>query len=174
MRKLAVFTGTLVLALPAFAAGNMRPGLWEVTSQSPLTKSLPKISPEQIEQLKQMGLDVSQLQNGAVVSRVCITKEMAEREELPPFNENEAGCKITKQSHHDATYLVDMQCDNAQMQGTGKSKTVFANSESFSSTANFSGTVQGIPVNDRVDTSGKWVADDCGGVKPFEGKLPGK
>jgi len=174
MRKLAVFTGALVLALPAFAAGNMRPGLWEVTTQSPLTKSLPKISPEQIEQLKQMGLDVSQLQNGAVVSRVCITKEMVEREELPPFNESEAGCKITKQSHHDATYLVDMQCDNAQMQGTGNSKTVFANSESFSSTADFNGTVQGIPVNDRVDTSGKWVADDCGGVKPFEGKLPGK
>lgn len=173
MKKLAVFACTLALALPAFAAGNMRPGLWEVTSQSPLTKSLPKISPEQIEQLKQMGLDVSQLQNGAVVSRVCITKEMAEREELPPFNEKEAGCKITKQSHHDATYLVDMQCDNAQMQGKGRSKTVFANSESFSSTADFSGTVQGIPVNDRVDTSGKWVADDCGGIKPFEGKMPG-
>lgn len=174
MKKIVISACAWMLAVPVFAAGVIRPGLWEVTSQSPLTKSLPKISPEQTEQLKQMGLDVSQLQSGAVVGKVCITKEMAAREELPPLTENEAGCKVTNQSRNGATFLVDMQCDSAQMQGKGTSRTVFSNSESFTSTANFSGTVQGIPVNDRVDTSGKWMRDDCGGVKPLEGKMPGK
>lgn len=165
---------TLSIAIPADAAGNMKAGLWELTTQSALTKNLPRISPEQIEQLKQMGVDISQLQSGAVVGKVCITKEMAEREELPPLNEKEAGCEITKQSHSGATYFVDMRCNNADMNGSGTSKTVFANSESFSSTANFSGTVRGLPVNDRVDTSGKWLGADCGSIKPIPEALPKK
>lgn len=173
--KLAAFVSAcaLSIAIPASAAGNMKPGLWEMTTQSPLTKNLPKVSPEQIEQLKQMGLDISQLQSGAVVGRVCITKEMAEREELPPLNEKEAGCEITKQSRSGATYLMEMRCDRADMQGTGSSKTVFANSESFSSTADFSGTVQGLPVRDRIDTSGRWLSSDCGSVKPIQ-NMPNK
>lgn len=161
-------------AIPAMAAGDMRPGLWEMTTQSAMTKNLPRISPGQLEQLKNMGVDISQLQNGAVVGRVCITKEMAEREELPPLNEKEAGCEITKQSRSGATYLVDMQCDNAQMTGRGTSKTVFANSRSFSSTADFTGSVQGLPVQDRIDTSGKWVSDDCGSVKPLTDQTPAR
>jgi hypothetical protein len=90
------------------------------------------------------------------------------------LNEKEAGCEITKQSHSGATYLMDMRCDNADMTGTGTSKTVFANSESFSSTANFSGTLQGLPVNDRIDTSGKWIGADCGAIKPIPEAMPKK
>ncbi len=170
MIKVTASVLTLSLSLvviPATAAGNMKAGLWELTTQSALTKNMPKISPEQIEQLKQMGVDISQLQSGAVVGKVCVTQEMAEREELPPLNEKEAGCEITKQSRNGATYLMDMRCNNGDLNGTGTSKTVFANSESFSSTANFSGTVRGLPVNDRVDTSGKWVGPDCGSIKPI-------
>ncbi len=166
---------TVSMVAPAVAAGNMKPGLWEMTTQSPMMKNMPKISPEQIEQANKMGIDISQLQSGAIVNKVCITKEMAERDEPPPMSGKEAGCEVTSQSRTGATYRMEMACSGAEMKGKGSSKTVFSNGgESFSSTSTFDGTVQGVPVNDHIDTSGRWVNADCGSVKPIRNPLPNR
>ncbi len=164
----------LACAIPSFAAGSMQPGLWEVTQQSSSMKNMPKISPEQIEQMRKMGVDMAQLQSGAIVNRICITKEMAARENLPQMNHKESGCEIKNQKRTSDGYTMDMICDGAQMKGKAVSKTVFASDRSFSTSTEFKGTMQGMPVSDRTDTSGKWLSSDCGSVRPIKEALPGK
>ncbi|WP_382232711.1 DUF3617 domain-containing protein [Herminiimonas aquatilis] len=152
----------------------MQPGLWEMTLQSSSMKNVPKISPEQIEKMRKMGVDMSQLQGGAIVNRICITKEMAARESLPQMNHKESGCEMKNQQRTSDGYTMGMVCDGAQMKGKGTVRTVLASDRSFSTTSEFKGTMQGVQVNDRTDTSGKWLSADCGSVRPITEALPGK
>lgn len=156
-------------SISVFAAGSMKPGLWEVTLQSSSMKNIPKISPEQIEQMRKMGVDMAQLQTGAIVNKICITKDMAESDNLPQMNHKDSGCEMKNQKRTSDGYTMDLICDGAQMKGKGISKTVFASDQSFSTTSEFKGTMQGVPVNDRTDTSGKWLSADCGSVRPIRG-----
>ena len=174
-RSLSVAAALMLFcSIPVFAAGPIKPGLWEVTLQSSSMKNMPKISPEQIEQMRKMGIDMAQLQTGAIVNKICITKDMAERESLPQMNHKESGCEMKNQKRTSDGYTMDMICNGAQMKGKGSSKTVFASDKSFSTTSEFNGTMQGMPVNDRTDTSGKWLNADCGSVKPIQDTMPSK
>ena len=164
----------LSASISVFAAGSMKPGLWEVTLQSSAMKNMPKISPEQIEQMRKMGVDMAQLQTGAIVNKICITKDMTERENLPQMNHKESGCEMKNQKRSSDGYTMELICDGAQMKGKGTSKTVFASDQSFSTTSEFKGTMQGMPVNDRTDTSGKWLGADCGAVRPIRDAIPNK
>lgn len=176
MYKSIVFclAATLACAAPSFAAGSIQPGLWEMTLQSSSMKNMPKISPEQIEKMRKMGVDMSQLQGGAIINRICITKDMAARESLPQMNHKESGCEMKNQQRTSDGYTMDMVCDGVKMKGKGTVRTVFASDRSFSTTSEFKGTMQGIQVNDRTDTSGKWLSADCGSVRPITEALPGK
>lgn len=164
----------LFCSISSFAAGSIKPGLWEVTLQSSSMQGMPKISPEQIEQMRKLGIDMSQLQTGAIVNKICITKEMAERENLPQMNHKESGCETKNQKRNSDGYTMELICNGPQMKGRGTSKTVFASDQSFSTTSEFKGTMQGVPVNDRTDTSGKWLNTDCGAVRPIRDAMPGK
>jgi len=168
--------GALLLTylFPVFAAGKMKPGLWQVTLQASSIKNMPKISPEQIEQMRKAGVDMAQLQTGAIVNKICITKDMAERESLPQMNHKDTGCEMKNQKRTSDGYTMDMICDGAQMKGKGTSKTVFTGDQSFSTTSEFKGTMQGMAVNDRTDTSGKWLNSDCGAVRPIRDAMPSK
>lgn len=157
----------LLSSTAAFAASNMKPGLWEVTLQSSSMKNISKISEEQIQQMRKMGIDMAQLQTGAIVNKICITKDMAENENLPQMNHKGSGCEMKNQKRTNDGYTTELICEGAQMKGKGMSKTVFTSDQSFSTTSEFKGTAQGVPVNDRTDTSGKWLSADCGAVRPI-------
>lgn len=157
---------TNVLASPAFAATNMAPGLWEVTTESALAKNMPTLPATQIEQMRKLGVDLSKLQSGTIVNKVCITPEMAAKNEIPKMNQKETGCEIKNQQQHGNTYTMDMVCDG-QMKGKGVSTIVFSSSKSFSSRTQFNGNMNGLPINDDANSSGKWISADCGSVKPI-------
>ena len=157
---------TVAVASSAFAAANMEAGLWEVTTQSSTAKSLPQIPPAQIEQMRKMGIDLSKLQSGVITNKVCISKEMAAKNELPKTVDKESGCEIKNQVQHGDTYTMDMVCDG-RMKGKGVMTTVFSGKKSFSSRTQFQGNVSGLPINDESNTSGKWLSADCGSVKPI-------
>lgn len=86
------------LALPA-AAQNMKPGLWSlsnnVSSNDPqvqgamsmLQQHLANMSPDQRRQVEQMmkqnGVQLDVGANGALQTKVCMTREMIERREFP-------------------------------------------------------------------------------------------
>lgn len=154
------------LVIPVFAAENMQPGLWEVTTESALAKNIPTLPPAQIETMRKMGVDLSQLQSGTIANKVCITPEMAAKNELPKMSQKESGCEIRNQRQNGNVYTMDMVCDG-QMQGSGVSTTTFASKKSFNSRTQFSGNVNGLPLNDEAISNGKWVSADCGAVKPI-------
>ncbi|MES2106700.1 MAG: DUF3617 domain-containing protein [Pseudomonadota bacterium] len=166
----------LSLLLPAayvHALGNMKPGLWEMTMQldpamAESMKKMPKLSPEQIVQMNKMGIKMPQMQGGAMVHKVCITKEMAERDQPPAVpKEHESVCKPQNFNKTSSGYSVDIVCDSPDLKGTGTAKGTFASSESFTSVYDFKGVAHGKPVNSHHETSAKWTGSDCGDVKPY-------
>jgi hypothetical protein len=166
---LALLAVPMLLSSPhGFAANNLKPGLWEMTMQSEAMKDMPKISPEQLQQMRKMGIDVAQLQSGSIVNKVCITKEMAERDEMPQMNAKENACELQNVQRKGATYTAEMVCNGPTMKGRGMIKTVNASELSFSTTSSFKGTVGGRPVDERSDSSGKWLSADCGSIKPLQ------
>lgn len=154
------------LAIPVFAAENMQPGLWEVTTESALAKNIPTLPPAQIEAMRKMGVDLSQLQSGTIANKVCITPDMAAKNELPKMTQKESGCAIKNQRQNGNVFTMDMVCDG-QMNGSGVSTTTFASKKSFNSRTQFSGNVNGLPINDEAISKGQWVSADCGAVKPI-------
>jgi hypothetical protein len=157
----------------ALAAGQMKPGLWEMSMKSDAFKAMPKMSAQQMEQMRKMGVNMPQVQDGAMVTKVCITKEMAEREQ-PPMEHNGLGCQPKNFQRSGNAYSGDIVCDGATMKGTGKVKGVFAGDAGFTSTYDFKGTAHGQPVSQHSETSGKWLAADCGSVKPVAEMHPAK
>lgn len=172
MRKLTLALLMLPM-LSASAADQMKPGLWEMTMKSDAMKSMPKIPPEQMEQMRKMGINVPQMQDGAMVTRVCVSREMAERDQLPQAMGKDMGCQPKNMQRSGNGYSLDIICDGPAMKGEGKAKGTFAGSERFTSTYDFKGTMHGQPVNQHHESSGKWLGADCGDVKPV-GAAAGK
>jgi hypothetical protein len=173
MRKtvFSLLAASFMLAASANAAEhNVRPGLWEVTTTSGLLKLVPHIPPNQMEQLRdlarQNGIDMPVIRNGAATSKVCITKEMADRKIPPDLYERESGCAAKNVTHAGNSYRMDLVCDGARLKGNGKAEGTFTSPESFTGRTEFSGDVQGTPVNERADTNGRWIGASCGSVKP--------
>lgn len=163
-----IIASMLSLSAPAFSAGSMKPGLWEVTVQSDMMKNMPKMSPAQIEQMRKMGVDMAQLPTGAIVNKMCITKEMAARDELPQMKQAQTGCEFMNQKRSSTGITMDMICDGSAMKGKGTLKTVFAGDQGFNFSSEFKGTVNGVPVSERTESSGKWLGPDCGSVQPIQ------
>lgn len=78
-----MLTGLLV-TYSVYANDSVRTGLWEVTTRSDLLGLVQHVPPENMQQLqnlaKQYGLKIPKIENGAAISHVCITPEMAQQE----------------------------------------------------------------------------------------------
>lgn len=167
MRKVMWLFLALTMATSfASAQEKLKPGLWEMTMKSDAMKNMPKISPEQMEQMRRMGVHVPQMQDGGMVTKVCITKEMAEREQMP-MAQNESDCQAKNYQRSGDSYSVDVVCNGPNLKGSGKVKGKMHGSESFSSTYDFKGSAHGQPINQKHENSGKWLSSKCGNVKPI-------
>lgn len=175
MRKtlLPLVLVSAMLASTAHATeNNMRPGLWEMTASSDLLRLVPQIPPDQMQNLmnlaQQNGFDLPQIHNGAAVSKVCITQEMANQKNPPDFYQNQAGCSTRNASRSGNTYKLDFVCSSADLQGNGTAEGIFTNPESFSGRTEFNGVAGGNPVHEQVDVSGRWLSARCPSAKPAQ------
>ena len=150
----------------AMAQEKMKPGLWEMTMKSDAMKNMPKMSPEQMEQMRKMGVHVPQMQDGGMVTKVCITKEMAERDQMP-MAQKESDCEVKNYQRSGDSYSTDVVCKGPNIKGTGKMTGKMSGGESFSSTYDFKGTAHGQPITQKHENSGKWLSSNCGNVKPM-------
>lgn len=146
------------------AADKMKPGLWEVSIKSDAMKAMPKIPPEQLEKMKQMGIKMPDMQNGAMINKVCYTQEMVDMEK-PPAGDNQS-CQTKNFTRSGASFTAEMTCNMPNMTGTGVIKGSFTQ-DSMTSVSDFKGTMNGQPISHHTETSGKWLGSDCGDVKPF-------
>lgn len=172
--RLPLFGFALVLPIwmpTAYSAETtIRPGLWEVTTTSDVLKLVLQIPPDQMQKLmtlaKQHGFDMPQIQNGAATSRVCITQEMADQKDLLDFYPNQSGCTVNNVIHAGNKYSLDFVCANSQLKGNGTAVAKFTNPENFTGQSTFTGVLQGNPVNEHDDVSGRWINEGCGTVSP--------
>ncbi|MES2050128.1 MAG: DUF3617 domain-containing protein [Pseudomonadota bacterium] len=157
----------------AHAAGKMKPGLWEMSIKSDAMKAMPKMSPEQMEQMKKMGINMPMMEDGVMKTKVCISKEMAEQDPSTAMHQNHSNCTPKNVVQNGNEYSMDLICDGPELKGIGAVKGSFNGSDTVRSSYDFKGTSHNRPVNHHTETTGKLLSSDCGDVKPV-GVFPKK
>jgi hypothetical protein len=158
---------TLLFASTVNAAEiAIKPGLWEITTTSRLLDLASQLPPEQLEGLsdlaKEYGLDMPDIKNGAAKSNTCITQEMANQKVLPSAFESQAGCTVQHAKRNGNDYRIEYLCKNPQLEGKGIAEGSLTNSTHFAGKTTFNGLMQGSPMREQADITGKWINANCG------------
>jgi hypothetical protein len=184
-QHLAIAAFIAAAAVPA-GAQTLKPGLWEVTNKmqggsgqmqsamAEMQKQLAAMPPEQRkmieEQMAKSGVKMGAAGPGGGMSvQICMTKDMVEKNEMPA---QQGDCKTTSQSRSGNTMKMAFACTNPPSSGDGQ--ITFNSSESYTSRMNVSTQVDGKPEKVSMEGSGKWLAADCGNVKPLAQQAPKK
>lgn len=172
-----------LIAAPA-AAQNMKPGLWEINNkmggsgdtgakmaaaQAEMQKQMAAMPPEQRKQMEKMmaqqGVGMSPgAPGGGMAVRVCITKEMAARNETP----TQGDCKQEQTQKSGNTTKFKFTCSKPPSSGEGE--VTMNNPESYTMKMKMTSQEKGKPEQMTMDAQGKFVSSDCGSVKPIAGK----
>ena len=160
------------LAVLASAAGaqNLKPGLWEITHKmqtgsgqmeqgmAQMQQQMASMPPEQRKMMEEMmakqGVKMGPGGPGGGTSmKICMTKEMVEKNELPA---QQGDCRTTQQSRSGNTMKYAVRCANPPSSGEGQ--VTFNSPEAYSMKMVVSTTVDGKPEKMNMDGSGKWLA----------------
>ena len=170
-----------VLALAALSTGafaqNMKPGLWEVTSnmktgsgemekaRAQMQQQMASMPPEQRKMMEEMmakqGMKMGA--GGATSVRMCMTKEMAARNQLPV--QNQGTCTTTQSPISGGRMKFSFTCKNPPSSGSGEVS--FTGDTAYSMKMKATSTIQGKPQDIDMAATGKWIGADCGNIKPI-------
>lgn len=168
-----------LLAAAATERMNIKPGLWEITSQS---SGAPAMSPERQAQMDaamarmspemRARMEAARKQQAAPqVTKSCITKEDVDR----PFDFNndksQQNCTYTALKGTSTMQEVRVECSIGERKSTGIFHVEAPTPTAWNGTMDV--TVSGKGSNDikvKNTMSGKWLGADCGDVKPREHK----
>lgn len=145
----------LTLALPALAIDQIKPGQWET---SVTMQGLPAIASDQLEQLRQFGIELP-LGGNTIVTQQCITPEQASLKQ-PLLPQTEDGCSVRNYQHQGNKVSGDVSC-NGLIKGNGRFDMTLLSDSAFQGSLSMQGTAQGLPVNQNSSISGKWVKAAC-------------
>ena len=161
---------TLITAAIA-ATLDVKPGLWEVTSQGEATgmppippQALAQMSPQQREQVMAAMQGAMAHANQPNVSRSCITRKMLERG-WDPNQDHRGNCTQTQTSSTSRTLDARMVCTGEQ-QATGNLHIEALDSQTISGTFNMVMSGGSNTMTVKRTLQGKWLGSDCGDVKP--------
>jgi hypothetical protein len=171
----------LSLLMLAFGAGaqTLKPGLWEITNQTQMSgdakgqdrmaqmnQQMASMTPEQRKKVEEMmaknGVKMGSGGPGGGMSvKICMTREMVERNELPS---QQGDCKTTQQSRSGNTMKMAFACTKPP--SSGESQVTFVSPEAYTSKMTMTSTASGAPRKIDMEGSGKWLGADCGSIKP--------
>lgn len=171
-----------VLAAPA-AAQTMKPGLWEITNkmggsgdsgakmaaaQAEMQKQMASMSPEQRKQMEKMmaqqGVSMSPgAPGGGMSTKICITKEMAARNETPA--QTQGDCKHEQTQKSGNTTKFKFTCTKPP--STGEGEVTMNSPESYTMKMKVTSQTKGKPEQMTMDAQGKFLSSDCGSIKPI-------
>ena len=159
-----------VLGFPAagftVTAHAMKPGLWEITSQTSGTgmPAMPAISDADRKQMEAMGIKMPSMSGGGMGMTIkhCVTKEQADKR-LPPQTDEDRRqhCeqKDVKVSGNTTTWKIE--CTGEQkMSGTGS--ITYLGEEAYKGESSFTmPDAKRGPTSMKQSYSGKWLAAAC-------------
>jgi hypothetical protein len=170
----------LSLAATASAnAQNMKPGLWEISTQmqgsgqtgkamAEAQKQMESMPPEQRKMMQDMmaskGMQMGgPAGGGGMTIKVCMTQEMVDRNEV---GRQQPGCTHTYGQRSGNTMKFSWVC--TQPPSSGEGQVTFTSPEAYSMKMTSTSTVRGNP-EEKMDmqTSGRWLGGDCGNIKPL-------
>jgi len=174
MKKAVLLTLGLSAAVATAAMAttiDVKPGLWEVTSQGE-TSGMPPIPPQALahmtpEQRAQVMAAMQGHMNQPNVSRSCVTQKMIDRG--MSFDRNRGGDHCTQTVTGSTSRSLDLKivCTGEQHQDTHGTMHIEATSrETFSGSFDMVSTDGENRMTMKRTMNGKWLGSDCGDVKP--------
>jgi hypothetical protein len=174
--KIPVIALASVLCLfgGAAHATELRPGLWEVSSNKMQVdgQDLPGMQ-EMLAQMKNMPPEQRKMMEDMLAKqgvalgdkgvRVCLSEAQVKARRLP-MADAQSGCthEFTEQSSDLWKFRFD--CPN----GKGEGETRLLSDQEFVTTLNTQYSGQGQSQSGRMESHGRWVSADCGTLKPAQ------
>ena len=172
----------LVIATMAFGAQaqpkTLKPGLWEITNKmqtgsgemekamAEAQKQMAALPPEQRKMMQDMmarqGVGMGAGGAGGMTVKICMTKEMIERDEIPA---QEGDCKTTRAPWVGNSMKMSFTCTKPPSKGEGLVTIISPQAYSMKMTVDT--TANGTPERMTMDNTGKWLSAECGNVRPL-------
>lgn len=183
LKPFRVALGLVAVGLAAAAASNAQaqklvPGLWEnsVTLKSgdgrmeaamaQMQERLASMPPEKRKQMEAMmanqGVGLGGGGGAATTIRVCISKEQAERQEMPAATEGR--CQRETLERSGSTLKFKFTCSDPA--STGEGSYTFSSDKAYSGNLVVNANRNGRDMRMDMQQQGKWLGADCGALKP--------
>jgi hypothetical protein len=159
-------------------AQKLTPGLWETTltmkggdgkmeaAMARMQEQLARMPPEQRKQMEEMmasrGVALGGAGGAPNAVRVCISKEQAERNELPTGTDGR--CKRDSLERSGSTLKFKVSCTDPA--GTGEGTFNFTSDKAYTGSMVMNVTRDGRALRMDMQQDGKWLGADCGTLKP--------
>jgi hypothetical protein len=173
-----VATPALLAAAVVAHAQTMKPGLWEVSQKmqmgstdmnkemASMREQMAQMPPEQRKMMEDMmakqGASMGAGGPGAMGVKMCVTKEMAERDEV---SMGQGDCTSTRSPRVGNTMKIAFTCSKPPSSGEGV--ITFNGSDTYSMKMVMNTTIKGKTEKMDMDATGKWLNAECGSVKPL-------
>lgn len=172
---------SLLSACSLASAQSMRPGLWETAftmkSQSGqmeqgmarAQQEMANLPPEQRKMIEQMMAQKGVSMGGpggmgASSIRVCMSKEQAERLDMPQ-RDSRCSQEIVQRSASGMKIRFNCAGDPPT---SGEGEISFLSPTAYSGRMVVNTQIQGKPERMTMDQTGKWLGEDCGALKPVK------
>jgi hypothetical protein len=165
--------GLLATTTAALAQQRLQPGLWEqsMTTQNEkvnqamaqMQQQMASMPPEKRKQMEAMMAQrgVAMGTPGQVMTvQVCITPEQAARDEMPA---REGKCKQTRSERSGNTLRFAFTCEDG---GSGEGEYTLQSPKAHTGKMTVNAVRNGKTERMDMQHSGRWLAADCGAVKP--------
>ncbi|MES2685347.1 MAG: DUF3617 domain-containing protein [Pseudomonadota bacterium] len=171
-------TAGLLIAIPPVLAQSSKPGLWEIKhkmggsaemdkAMAQMQQQMASMPPAQRQQMQDMlakqGMSMGTGGGGGISMKVCMTKEMIERNEMPQAQQGD--CKSTASPRVGNTQKISFTC--TQPPSSGEGQITFTSNEAYTMKMVTTSTVKGKPEKMTLEGTGKWLSADCGAIKPI-------
>lgn len=174
--------GRIAYSLPALAlaaqpalAQNVKPGLWESNNKmgagtgrlqgvlALAQQQIAAMAPDQRKQVEGMmarqGVVIS---NDGVVAKMCITPDMAARQQLPI--QQHGNCSYQHAPVVGNSMKFSFSCTNPQASGEGSA--TFVSPTAYTASMRVTTNATGASETINIESSAQWLGADCGAVKP--------
>ncbi len=173
----AAFAGVFAFLASAAGAQGLKPGLWEITNKMQMDgergrqleqaqAQMAAMPPDQRKMMEEMmarqGVKLGAGGPGGMSVKICMTKEMAERNEMPV---QQGDCRTTQQARSGNTMKMAFVCTNPPSSGEGQ--VTFMGPEAYNMKMAVTTMTQGNSERMTMEGQGRWQGSDCGNIKPM-------